>query len=95
MGRRVPTPEPRHGLPMKLAGLAVVRLVLESVHLDAESRVLVRGLHFLWLVKLKLLREACVGERLAYRALNRGQCVVSCWVTRCWDGMVVLAGCWS
>ena len=44
---------------MKLAGLAVVRLVLESAHLDAESRVLVRGLHFLWQMKLKLLREAC------------------------------------
>jgi len=29
---------------MKLAGLAVVRLVLESAHLDAESRVLVRGI---------------------------------------------------
>ena len=48
---------------MKLAGLAVVRLVLESAHLDAGSRVLVRGLHFLWQMKLKLLREACVGER--------------------------------
>ena len=52
---------------MKLAGLAVIRLVLESAHLDAESRVLVRvrGLHFLWQMKLKLLREACVGEGLA------------------------------
>ena len=34
-------------------------------HLDAESRVLVRGLHFLWQMKLKLLREAGVGECLA------------------------------
>ena len=52
---------------MKLAGLAAVRLrlVLESAHLDAGSRVLVRGFHFLWQMKLKLLREACVGECLA------------------------------
>ena len=53
---------------MKLVGLAVVRLVLESAHLDAESRVLVRGLHFLWQMKLKLtfklLREACVGANV-------------------------------
>jgi len=45
---------------MKLAGLAVIRLVLESAHLDAESRVLVRGLHFLWQMKLKLLRELAI-----------------------------------
>ena len=31
----------------------------------AENRVLVRGLHFLWQMKLKLLREAGVGECLA------------------------------
>jgi hypothetical protein len=31
---------------------------------SSESRVLVRGLHFLWLVKLKLLRIARVGECL-------------------------------
>jgi hypothetical protein len=77
---------------MKLAGLAAVRLrlVLESAHLDAGSRVLVRGFHFLWQMKLKLLREACV-----WRRVNRGQYVVSCWVTRFWGGMVGLAGGWS
>ena len=32
---------------------------------DAPLRVLVRGFHFLWQMKLKLLCEACVGERLA------------------------------
>ena len=37
--------EPRQGLPVKLASLAVVRLVLESAHLDAESGVLGCGLH--------------------------------------------------
>jgi len=40
---------------MKLAGLAVVRPVLESAHLDAESRVLVRGLDFL---RLRQMRES-------------------------------------
>jgi hypothetical protein len=29
------------------------------------------------------------------RTLNRGQCVVSCWVTCFWERMVGLAGCWS
>ena len=52
-------------LPLKLASLAAVYLVLESTHLDAESGVLVCGLHLLWQAKLKLLHEARVGERLA------------------------------
>jgi len=42
------------GFPMKLAGLAVIRLVLERAQLDAESGVLVRGLHFLWQMKLNV-----------------------------------------
>jgi len=89
--RRPEGPKPRQGLPVKLASLAVVRLVLKSAHLDAESGVLVCGLHLLRQVKLKLLREA----RVWRRALNRGQCVVSCWVTRFWEGMAGTSGCGS
>ena len=44
-------------------------------------------------------RRTCCAKRVLAsvwrRALNRGQCVVSGWVTRFWDGMVGLAGCWS
>ena len=59
---------------MELASLAVVRLILESAHLNAEIGVLVCGLHFLWQMKLKLLHEAVLAN-VWRRALNRGQCV--------------------
>jgi hypothetical protein len=42
----------------ELAGLGVVSLLLQGVHLHAQGGVLDRGLVFLWQVKLALLLEA-------------------------------------
>ena len=57
---------PSHeGLPEELAGLGVVGLLFEVVHLHAQGGVRGRGFVFLGQVKLALLLETRAGVALA------------------------------
>jgi hypothetical protein len=82
------------GLPDEVAGLDVVGL-LQSVHLNAKSGYRDSGLVLLRQVELTLLLKTHASVELR-KALNWGNCLVSCYVRRRCDGMGLgLVGCWS
>jgi hypothetical protein len=73
---------------MELAGLVVVSWLLQDIHFHTKSRIRDRVFVLLGHVQLALLLEPRASVPLTRRkALNWGQCAVSCCVRHRCDGM--------